>query len=239
MTGRITGRTRTFPAPPERFTGTSALNLLNPMGELTGTKHLLRPAPAMKPDPRDRTYPASTEEEAVLLHRVAQGDRHAFELFYRLYYRRLTRFLQQIVRRPHLVEEVVDDTMLVVWRKAGGFNHASRVSTWIFAIAYRKALKALKRVHRHAELAWDAEEGYAEGPESALIEHEVRRRLRRALDTLSAEHRAVVELTYYHGYAYREIAQIVGCPVDTVKTRMFHARRKLKALLEGARDALL
>jgi RNA polymerase sigma factor (sigma-70 family) len=202
-------------------------------------KHSLRPGPAMKPDLRDRSLPTSTEDEAVLLHRVAQGDRHAFELFYRLYYRRLTRFLQQVMRRQHLVEEVVDDTMLVVWRKADGFNHASRVSTWIFAIAYRKALKALKRAHRHGEIPWDGEEGYAEGPESELIEREVQHRLRRALAALSAEHRAVVELTYYHGYAYREIAQIVGCPVDTVKTRMFHARRKLKVLLGGAREKAL
>jgi len=176
---------------------------------------------------------ASIEDEAVLLHRVAQRDRHAFELLYRLYYRRLTRFLEQVMRRPHLVEEVVNDTMLVVWRKADGFNHASRVSTWIFAIAYRKALKALKRSERRREVPWDGEGSSAEGPESAMIEREAHHRLRHALTTLSAEQRAVVELTYYHGYAYREIAQIVGCPVDTVKTRMFHARRKLKALLQA------
>jgi RNA polymerase sigma factor (sigma-70 family) len=188
----------------------------------------------MKPDLRGA--PASPEDEAALLRQVCDRDRHAFELLYRVYYRRLTRFLEQVTRRPQLVEEIVNDTMLVVWRKADSFNHASRVSTWIFAIAYRKALKALKRAAEPNRVPWDGESGSMEGPETELIERESRNRLRRALARLSAEHRAVVELTYYHGYAYRDIAQIVGCPVDTVKTRMFHARRRLKVLLDGKRE---
>jgi RNA polymerase sigma-70 factor (ECF subfamily) len=190
----------------------------------------------MNPHLRGPASLPSVEDEAVLLQRVAARDRHAFELLYRLYYRRLTRFLEQVMRRPYLVEEVVNDTMLVVWRKADGFNHASRLSTWIFAIAYRKALKALKRADRRREVPWEGEGSAQEGPESELMEREAHHRLRQALTALSTEQRAVVELTYYHGYAYREIAQIVGCPVDTVKTRMFHARRKLKVLLEGIRE---
>jgi RNA polymerase sigma factor (sigma-70 family) len=188
----------------------------------------------MKPDLRGA--PASSEDEAELLRQVSDRDRRAFELLYRVYYRRLTRFLEQVTRRPQLVEEIVNDTMLVVWRKAGTFNHGSRVSTWIFAIAYRKALKALKRAAEPSRVPWDGEAGSTEGPETELIARESRDRLRRALAGLSAEHRAVVELTYFHGYAYREIAQIVGCPVDTVKTRMFHARRRLKVLLNGKRE---
>jgi RNA polymerase sigma-70 factor (ECF subfamily) len=137
-----------------------------------------------------------------------------------------------------MVEEIVNDTMLVVWRKAATFNHGSRVSTWIFAIAYRKALKAMKRAAEPRRVPWDGEVGWTSGPEEALIEREGRNRLRHALAGLSAEQRAVVELTYFHGYAYREIAEIVGCPLDTVKTRMFHARRKLKALLDGKREEL-
>jgi RNA polymerase sigma-70 factor (ECF subfamily) len=190
----------------------------------------------MKPDPRPNAAVLANEDETALLQRVCERDRRAFELLYRVYYRRLTRFLEQVTRRPQLVEEVVNDTMLVVWRKAETFNHASQVSTWIFAIAYRKALKALKRAAEPPRLPWDGESGIADGPEEELIARETRNRLRRALASLTPEHRAVVELTYYHGYAYREIAQIVHCPVDTVKTRMFHARRKLKVLLEGKRE---
>ena len=190
----------------------------------------------MTPDLRRGSGAPSTEDEAALLRQVSERDRRAFELLYRVYYRRLTRFLAQVTRRPQLVDEIVNDTTLVVWRKAATFNHASRVSTWIFAIAYRKALKALRRAAEPPPPPWDGDSGWSDGPETELIARESRNRLRRALDGLSADQRAVVELTYFHGYAYREIAQIVGCPVDTVKTRMFHARRKLKVLLDGNRE---
>jgi RNA polymerase sigma-70 factor (ECF subfamily) len=181
---------------------------------------------------------ATLADEVALLRRVAQGERLAFDVFYRAYYRRLHRFLEQLTRRPELVGEVLNDTMLVVWRKAGTFNHGSRVSTWIFAIAYRRALKALKRApDPSVEVALtDDPEQVDSGLEQSMVERDTARRLRAALAALSADQRAVVELTYYHGYAYREIAQIVGCPVDTVKTRMFHARRKLRDLLAYTRE---
>jgi RNA polymerase sigma-70 factor (ECF subfamily) len=85
------------------------------------------------------------EAEVDLVHRIAMQDQYAFEVLYRIYYRRLTRFLDRITRRPHANEEVLDDTMFAVWRKAATFNGTSQVSTWIFAIAYRMALKALCR----------------------------------------------------------------------------------------------
>jgi RNA polymerase sigma-70 factor (ECF subfamily) len=173
------------------------------------------------------------DEEARLLRRIALQDRHAFEALYRIYYRRLTRFLDRLTRKPQLIDEILDDTMLVVWRKAEAFNGHSQVSTWIFAIAYRKAMKALKREgSRTRALLDDDEPLYAPSPESAFMEGESRSAIRRLVAGLSAEQRAVVELTYYHGCAYKEIADIVGCPVDTVKTRMFHARRKLRGALK-------
>jgi RNA polymerase sigma factor (sigma-70 family) len=172
------------------------------------------------------------EAEVHLVTRIACGDKHAFEALYRIYYRRLTRFLERVTRRPHAIEEILDDTMLAVWRKAATFNGSSQVSTWIFAIAYRMALKALKRDRIWVRnLFDDREETSAPSPEAMLIEGQFRSRIKRLLADLSPEQRAVVELTYYHGCAYKEIAEIVGCPVDTVKTRMFHARRKLKAVL--------
>jgi RNA polymerase sigma-70 factor (ECF subfamily) len=70
-------------------------------------------------------------------------------------------------------------------------------------------------------------------PEHQMMRVQLQDMLGRALATLSAKQRAVVELTYYHGYAYAEVAQVLGCPVDTVKTRMFHARRKLRLLIEA------
>ena len=192
--------------------------------------------------PEKRAAPASKSgiDEIDAIRRVAQGDKRAFELLYRCYFRRLTRFLDPITRRPQLTEEILDDTMVVVWHKAASFNGASSLSTWIFAIAHNKAMKALKREKRLSEVPYEADETReSPSPEGDFIEVQTRTGLQHFLAALSAEQRAVVELTYYYGHAYGEIAEIVGCPVDTVKTRMFHARRKLKAmLLKHGKDAL-
>jgi RNA polymerase sigma-70 factor (ECF subfamily) len=184
------------------------------------------------PDSRDTLPGPYGEEEAQLIRRIALQDRHAFEALYRTYYRRLTRFLDRLTRKPQMIDEILDDTMLVVWRKAATFNGHSQVSTWIFAIAYRKAMRALKREGSRTQILFDPDEPlYAPSPETAFIDGESRSAIRRLVAELSVEQRAVVELTYYHGCAYKEIADIVGCPVDTVKTRMFHARRKLRSAL--------
>ena len=93
-------------------------------------------------------FGAAQRDEVALVGRVASGDGDAFEALYRCFYPRLRRFLERMTRRPQLVEEILNDTMLVVWRKAHTYNLRSKVSTWIFAIAFRKALKELKRVAR-------------------------------------------------------------------------------------------
>jgi RNA polymerase sigma-70 factor (ECF subfamily) len=182
---------------------------------------------------------AATDEEAALLGRVAAEEKDAFEALYRLYSPRLQRFVRGVTKQPALVEEILDDTMMVVWRKAYTFNHSSKVSTWILAIAYRQSLKALKRLGQlHDTEPCEPMDASTPGPDDALQQQEVRKHLDHALAALSPEQRAVMELTYYFGYACRDIAQIMGCPVDTVKTRMFYARRKLKASLAAQREAI-
>jgi len=170
--------------------------------------------------------------EAHLLARIAAGELKAFEALYRLYQPRLTRFLTGMLRRPQLIEEVLDDTLLVVWNRPQGYNGASKVSTWIFAIAYRKALKALRRGDEPVEDP-DADQRPSpdDGPDAALTRLQVRQALLDAMAALSFELRMVVDLCYFQDMGYREIADIMDCPVDTVKTRMFHARRRLKASL--------
>ena len=171
-------------------------------------------------------------DEASLIEQASGGDMAAFETLWRSYYPRLKRFVEQITRRPHLVEEIVNDTMLVVWRKANTFGRRSQVSTWIIGIALRKSLKALEHTDDVVDFDPDAVASPAEcGPEGQLLRQELRTRLIHALTSLSPEHRAVIELTYFEGHSYRQIAAITGCPIDTVKTRMFYARRRLKSLL--------
>lgn len=195
-----------------------------------------------RPNPRRLLNPASFDDEAGLLLRAARRDWRAFEQLYRIYYSRLTRFIDKMTRQPSLIDEILDDTMLVVWQKADTYNGQSRVSTWIFAIAYRKALTALEREGRHrgealSDEALEARESSlgehddADRPEARLMALQSRRMVEHLLAQLPAEQRAVIELTYYHGCSYKEIATVADCPVDTVKTRMFHARRKLRLLL--------
>jgi RNA polymerase sigma-70 factor (ECF subfamily) len=175
------------------------------------------------------------EEDAALMARIRARDLRAFEALYRSYHPRLTRFLTNLIRRPELVEEVLNDTMLVVWNRPDSFNGASRLSTWIFAIGYRKALKALRRRDDPLEdLQADQRASGEPGPELDLGRRETQAQLREAMRHLSPDHRAVVDLTYFHEIGYREIAEIMDCPVDTVKTRMYYARRHLKRVLAGA-----
>jgi len=158
----------------------------------------------------------------------------AFEELYRTYHTRLSRFLFKLIHRPTLVEEVLNDTLMVVWERGHSFNGESKLSTWIFAIAYRKAMKALRGQDEAVEDKWaDERVSLDASPEDELGHHRRHVLLMKAIGELSPEHRAVVDFTYFHDMGYREIASIMGCPVDTVKTRMFHARRHLKRRLAG------
>lgn len=175
---------------------------------------------------------ASDADEVRLIKRVAKGELDAFETLYRSYFPKLARFLDRMTRQPQLVEEIVNDTMLVVWQKAHTFDASCKLSTWIFAIGYRTALKAIRLLDQPVECDFDAcpdESGHE--PEHEVRLHELRALLMRALDSLSLEQRTVVCLTYFHDLGYAEIADIMECPVNTVKTRMFHARRRLETLL--------
>ncbi len=173
-------------------------------------------------------------DDARLMRRVMAGERRAFEDLYRLYHPRLSRFLPGLLRSPELVEEVLNDTMMAVWRHPEGFSGRSRFSTWLFTIAYRKALRARSRFDAPVdESHMEAQSSEEASPEQALGRVQTQALLLQAMNGLSDEHRAVVDLTYFHEFDYKEIAEIMQCPVDTVKSRMFYARRNLKAALAG------
>jgi len=185
--------------------------------------------------PRAEATRSPTPDDRELLARIAGKDLQAFERMYRIYQPRLTRFLTTLLKRPQLIEEVLDDTMMVVWQTAGNFRGSSKPSTWIFAIAYRKAHKAkLRWPDPVEEPEYDNRVSEDPAPDDELHHQRLRAALMKAMDQLSPDHRAVVDLTYFHGMGYREIAEIVDCPVDTVKTRMFHARRRLKQAMTGS-----
>jgi RNA polymerase sigma-70 factor (ECF subfamily) len=171
---------------------------------------------------------ASADQELQLLRRIAKQDREAFKALYCIYHRRLLRFVVRMTSRHDLAEEVVNDTMWVVWRKAAEFRGASLVSTWILGIAYRQTLSSSRRKSPGTADA-DSDDYDAIAADDVQSQAETREWLDHGLAQLPLEQRMVLELTYYLGHSCEEIALIMDCPVNTVKTRMFHARRKLKS----------
>ena len=189
--------------------------------------------------PDDPAILARTAEgEACLVGRIAAGDRRAFEALYRAYFPRLGRFLQRMTRSTALIEEIVNDTLLAVWRKAATFDGSSKVSTWIFAIAYRRACKALQAVDEPVEAGGDEREGLdADRPDWQFERVRLAQAVDAALSALPLAQRTAFQLTFYHDMSLTEIADIMDCPVNTIKTRLFHARKRLVLLLDGQLEA--
>lgn len=179
--------------------------------------------------------PPVSDPDLAALDAIIAGNRTAFDELYRRYYPRLMDFLGRVVNHRELAEEVVNDTMYTVWTSGATFARRSKVSTWIFGIAYKKALKRIERDKRMATESWDDNHDFASDtdPAADLDVVQLRGTLDRAMTRLSPAHRSVVELTYLMDYSYEEISEIVGCPVNTVKTRMFHARAQLRRLLSA------
>ncbi len=172
--------------------------------------------------------------EVALLRRVSAGDRDAFRDLYIRYHRRLARFLTRLTHGRDDAEDIINDTLWIVWQRAGEFRGASRVSTWIMGIAYRRALKNIRRAATHAR-AMTLELGESVTTNGDETEASANRQwIERGLAQLPLEQRLVLEFTYYFDHSCEEIAEIMECPVNTVKTRMFHARRKLRVLLSDA-----
>jgi RNA polymerase sigma-70 factor (ECF subfamily) len=166
--------------------------------------------------------------DSELLNAIARGDRRAMQRLYLEYQRPLTRFLWRFTQRQETIEEIVNDTFMVVWRKAREFRWESRVSSWIFGIAHRKALKS---IHKHRrEAAGRVGKGYEETV-NPVLETETRDWLASGLSLLPVEQRLALELACHMGHSLKEVAVITGTPVGTVKTRLFYARRRLRQYL--------
>ncbi len=154
----------------------------------------------------------------------------AFEQMHRRYFPKLMHFARRITGSAEVAEEVANDTLMVVWRTADRFQGRSKPSSWIFGIAYRQSLKQREKMQkRKGDVELDEN---LIGDNGDTADAVIRAKdLKAALDRLTPELRAVVELTYYNGYLYTEIAEILDCPVGTVKTRMMTARRRLRDML--------
>jgi RNA polymerase sigma-70 factor (ECF subfamily) len=191
--------------------------------------------PSMSSAHRKAAIKAPSDDE--LIEAIAAGNRRAMELLFVRHNVRIHRFISRITGNVSLAEDTVSEVFLEVWRGAGTFKRKSNVSTWLLAIARYKAMSALRRRQMDGHLCDDAAAALVDGADDPeTVAHRISRGavIRKCLMQLPPTLREVVDLVYYHEKSVTEVAQIVGVPPGTVKTRMFHARSRMSALLEGA-----
>jgi RNA polymerase sigma-70 factor (ECF subfamily) len=201
------------------------------IGEINMTS-ITRPASAVTV-PALAAAPSSDES---LIKRIAGGDKLAMQALYARHHVRVFRFVVRLVRDESLAEDLISDVFLDVWRQAGRFQERSAVSTWLMSIARFKALSARRR-RTDAELDKKIETTIADPADDPAVTLEKKNQgelVRYALTKLSAEHREIIDLVYYHEKSIDEAAKIIRIPSATVKTRMFYARKKLGEWLKAA-----
>ena len=175
-----------------------------------------------------------TNEE--LVQSIAAGDKFAMQILFIRHRDRINRFIQRFTRDECLAEDALSELFLDVWRKAGSFEGECQVATWLLAIARNKTLALLRQ---RKFVAFDqTEAGLIEdptdNPESALDKKSHSTLLQKCLKVLSPNHRQIIDLVYYQSKSIQEAAEVIGIPLNTVKTRMFYARNQLGKVLKQA-----
>jgi RNA polymerase sigma-70 factor (ECF subfamily) len=173
-------------------------------------------------------------DEASLIARIAAGDTAALRGLFARHHVRVYRFILRLVQNPAGAEELTNEVFLEVWRNARSFEGTSSAVTWMLSIAHHRAVSSLRR---RREESWDekaaaALSDVADDPEVAAQKVDKGAILRRCLDALSPEHKGIVDLVYYNEMSISEAAEVLKIPENTVKTRLFHARRQLSKLLK-------
>ena len=171
-----------------------------------------------------------------LIERIANADKAAVQALFARFHVRIYRFIVRMVGNEAVAEELANEVFLDVWRQAGRFESRSSVSTWLMAIARNKAISHLRRKKdmplddKMANLIEDTQDN----PETVAQKTDKGAAIRLAIDSLSPSHKAVIDLVYYHELSVREVSKVLDIPANTVKTRMFHARKNLAEKLKQA-----
>jgi len=187
----------------------------------------LAPSIAARPAPIAQTKDSS---DATLIARVATGNRLAMQILFARHHARVYRFILRLVGSEAAAEDLTSEVFLCVWRQAPQFAARSSVTTWLLAIARYKAIAELRR-RPVSDVVSVQTSNPADDPEASLAIKHRGEILRNCLTRLSPRHREIIDLVYYHEKSVREAAEILGVPGNTVKTRMFHARKRLSRLL--------
>jgi len=179
---------------------------------------------------------SALEDQALLDLIAAEQSKAALAELYDRYRHSLGSFLRRRLYQEKLIDEAYNDVMMTVWQKAANFRGDSKVSTWIFGIAFRTSLSLARKEQKHTSSAADFELDDMAQPQE---EHSLQEQLRAAMGKLSTDHREVVEMAYFYGYSLAEISKMIDCPLNTVKTRLFHARQKLKQIIVAEEGRLV
>lgn len=195
----------------------------------------------MEGHPQGNTSPAKSSSKLtddVLLALISEGDQQAFSQLYLRYQPKLVRYCARVLRDDLAqAADLVDDAMFDIWRSAGSFAGRSKASTWIYSIARNKVISWLRKtseVELEDESILEALIDPSATPHEELAMDDVKQHLLRQMDHLSDEHREVLRLTYFEDLSIKEVADLLGIAENTVKTRMFYARKRMAQLLEKA-----
>jgi RNA polymerase sigma-70 factor (ECF subfamily) len=174
--------------------------------------------------------PASSLSDFELLQGTTRRDEKAFEALYGRYSAPVYNYLLRLIHEQDVAEELLQEVFVAVWERAGRFRGQAKVSTWLFRIAHHRAVDWLRK-RRPSLLEEDARLPDGDSPEAEAFDIWHIDQLQVALAQLSPDHRAVLELVFFQGLSYREVAQVVDCPVGTVKSRVSYAKRCLNGVL--------
>jgi RNA polymerase sigma-70 factor, ECF subfamily len=175
-------------------------------------------------------------DEASLIERVAAGEVAAVRVLFALYQARVFRFVLRLVENPAVADEITNEVFLEAWKGASNYEGSGSVATWILAIAHHRAVSSLRKTR---EERWNDEQAAAladpsDDPEVGAQKADKKAILRRCINALSPQHKGIIDLVYYHEMSISEVGEILQIPEGTVKTRMFHARKRLAELLRQA-----
>jgi RNA polymerase sigma-70 factor, ECF subfamily len=181
--------------------------------------------------------PVVTTSDGALIDQIEKRDQGAMRVLYARYHLRVYRFVLRLVKDAATAEDITSEVFFQAWEQAARFEARSSVSTWLLAIARNKALSEFRRRSSEQldEESASSLEDPQDGPELALQKRERTALIRTCIARLSPEHQEIIDLVYYHGKSVADAATIVRVSPNTIKTRMFHARKQLAAQI-GAFD---
>jgi RNA polymerase sigma-70 factor (ECF subfamily) len=177
--------------------------------------------------------PAVADTQDEIIGGIAAGDRSALADLYARYERPLFAYLRYLTADVHLAEELLQDTLLAVWRGADGFHGQSSIQSWLFGIARRRVHDAMRRrtLHLVDETALETLLSHEPEPEDLAVAQAERDEVTAAIARLEPIHREVLLLTFVNELSYQEQAEVLGVPLGTVKSRLCNAKRALRTLL--------